>query len=243
MDLNTDIAELPELWENGVYTRLMDHIDSINIACGAHAGDPDLIRKVAKYALERRLRIGAHPGYPDRENFGRKPMEMSEEALFDSLRDQILLVKQILEEIGASRSDPTPSLTHVKVHGALYHQVSTRPEYADILIEVVKSIDPDLRIVSLAGSPTLVRFEEAGLKTWSGGFADRTYEANGQLRSRNEPNAMISDPLEASEQVKRMRYESVRSWTGEEFQLRVDTVCIHSDSANAVKIAEALRSV
>ena len=243
MDLNTDIAELPELWENGIYTHLMDRVDSVNIACGAHAGNPDLIRKVVTYALERGLRIGAHPGYPDRENFGRKPVEMSEDALFDSLREQIMLMKLIVEEIGNNSRALNPRMTHVKVHGALYHQVSTRPEFADILIDVVKSIDPDLRIVSLAGSPTLNRFKQAGLKTWREGFADRTYEANGQLRSRNEPNSMIMDPFEASEQVERMRNGSVRSWTGDQFQLRVDTVCIHSDSPNAVKIAEALRSV
>ena len=236
MDINCDMGELNTLLEDGTYEALMDHVTSINIACGGHAGDEKMIRAMVETAKEKKVKIGAHPSYPDRENFGRYEMTISDEELSASILEQITRVMDIAAE-------QNYSISHIKPHGALYNKAAKDESLATLIGEVIKSIDPSLPVMCLAGSKMVSILKDMKLNVLRESFADRTYEADGSLRKRTLSNALIEKPQIASIQAYNIsKNNRLVTYGGTEITLQSETVCIHSDTPDALKIAIAVNN-
>jgi len=222
IDLNCDMGELEDAEHEAA---LMQHITSANIACGAHAGDEAMMERTARLAMERGVRIGAHPGYPDRANFGRIEMPLTAAEIADTVYQQILRLEAVVASLGGR-------IVHVKPHGQLYNVAVKNGEVARAIGDGVARWNSSVPIFGLAGSPMLDVWRAQGLPVAGEGFADRRYEPDGTLRSRKLPGALIIDPQEAAQQALRL----ARSGT-------VDTICVHGDTPGAVSILEACSSV
>lgn len=217
IDLNCDMGEAPEAIADGTQESLMPSLTSVNIACGGHAGDEATMRATIEQTRRWRLAIGAHPGYPDRENFGRRELSLPpgevEMAVFEQVRALARLA----------------SLTHVKPHGALYNQAARDPALAQAIARGVSRFSKELVLVGLAGSSALEVYREAGFAVAAEAFADRRYEPDGTLRSRKFEDALIRDPDQAAGQALRIAREGAAR-----------TICIHGDTPGAPKIAAAV---
>ncbi len=234
MDINSDMGEINRLLDDGTYEKLMEYVTSINVACGGHAGDETMMAAMVVLAKEKGVNVGAHPSYPDRENFGRNDMNMDANELLDSVRDQI----QLLVDIGTNNG---VNLSHVKAHGALYNRAVIDEDIAQTIGEAIIQVDPLLKVMGLAGSKMLSVFDGLGLDTMAEAFADRSYESDGTLRNRKYDDALITDPNKAALQAKNMVESTVISFEGKAIEMNAQTICIHSDTPNAVAIAEAVR--
>jgi 5-oxoprolinase (ATP-hydrolysing) subunit A len=252
IDLNCDLGELPEAIADGSQEALLRSITSVNIACGGHAGDERTMRTTIEQALRAGVAVGAHPGYPDRENFGRLELKMPPEAVADSVCEQILALAKIAEECGAR-------IVHVKPHGALYNQAVKNRELATAIAKGVKkavadvaaalrrcseplrrsrSLSEDVVLVGLAGSPMLDVFRKAGFAIAAEAFADRRYEPDGTLRSRKFEDALIRNPEEAAWQALGIAERGVViASDGSEVAVDAQTLCIHGDTPGAPEIA------
>ena len=220
IDINCDMGELPDAAHEAA---LMQYITSANIACGAHAGDEHTMERTARLALARDVRIGAHPSYPDRENFGRLEIPMSEEAIADTVHQQILRLDAIVQRLGGA-------IVHVKPHGALYNVAVHNATVARAIATGVARWNRHVPIFGLAASPMLEIWRSMGMLVTAEAFADRRYEPDGTLRSRKLPGALITDPAEAAAQALRFAREGV-----------AQTLCVHGDTPGAVAILEACR--
>jgi len=230
IDLNSDLGE-----GAGTEAALMPLISSVNIACGAHAGDPVTMRATLDLALARGVRVGAHPGYRDPESFGRRPLDLPAAVLAADLKEQIVTLQAMAEEAGSR-------LTHVKAHGALYNQGERDEPIADLIARTVAAIDRTLAVVATPGSAMARAAGRAGVRLIREGFIDRAYEPDGTLRSRSLPGAMVLDPARAAVQALGfVREGGVRATDGSFLALAVDSLCIHGDSPGAVEIAQAVR--
>ncbi len=212
----------------------MPWITSANIACGAHAGDLATMRETVALAEAHGVAVGAHPGFLDRENFGRREQELTARALHELVTSQI----EALRAFGTVR--------HVKPHGALYNQAARDPGMAKIIAEAVYAIDSKLILFGLAGSELVRAGRERGLRVASEVFADRTYQADGSLTPRLRPDALITDEAAAVAQVLLMvRDGLVRSTDGSNVPIQADTICLHGDGRKAAstsrRLNEALR--
>ena len=236
MDINSDMGEISRLLDDGTYTRLMDYVTSINIACGGHAGNEEMMGEMIRLAKEKGVKVGAHPSYPDRENFGRIDMDMDFDELTDSIRDQIQLLNNIAQ-------DQKVSISHVKPHGAVYNRAAKDKTVAQALGEAVTQVDPSLKVMGLAGSIMLDVFDQMGLEVMAEAFADRTYEADGSLRNRKYDDALITKPEKAAKQTEMMVSGKIIAVDGSEVAINAQTLCIHSDTPNAVAIAKAVNKV
>jgi 5-oxoprolinase (ATP-hydrolysing) subunit A len=234
IDLNCDMGELPEAIADGTQEALMPSITSVNVACGGHAGDEQTMRTTIEQALRWKLAIGAHPGYPDRANFGRLELKMPLDAISDSVYAQVRSLAEIAAGCGVQ-------LTHVKPHGALYNQAVHSRELAQAIAEGIARWGRDVVVVGLAGSPMLDVFREAGFSVAAEAFADRRYELDGTLRSRKFDDALIRDPEEAGRQaVNIVERGMVIARDGTEVPVDAQTLCIHGDTPGAVKIAASV---
>jgi len=234
IDLNCDMGELPEAIADGTQEALMRSITSANVTCGGHAGDAQMMRTTIEQALRAGVAVGAHPGYPDRANFGRLELMMSPEALADSVWLQVRALAEIAATCGAT-------LVHVKPHGALYNQAVKDLELAAAIAEGVARCSGNFFLVGLAGSPMLDVFREAGFPVAAEAFADRRYEPDGTLRSRKFNNALIGDPAEAARQALSIAQRGiVTAHDGTEVPLTAQTICIHGDTPGAPQIAAAV---
>ena len=234
MDINSDMGEINRLLDDGTYEKLMEYVTSINVACGGHAGDETMMAAMVALAKEKGVNVGAHPSYPDRENFGRIDMNMDANELSDTVRDQI----QLLVDIGTNNG---VNLSHVKAHGALYNRAVIDEDIAQTIGEAIIQVDPLLKVMGLAGSKMLSVFDGLGLDTMAEAFADRSYESDGTLRNRKYDDALITDPDKAAFQAKNMVEGTVISFEGKAIEMNAQTICIHSDTPNTVAIAEAVR--
>jgi UPF0271 protein len=208
----------------------------VNIACGGHAGDEHSMRATVEQAMRWKLAIGAHPGYADRANFGRVELQLSAEQVAESVFEQVHALAEIAASCGAR-------LTHVKPHGALYNQAARNRALAAAIAEGVARWSREVAMVGLAGSLMLDVFREAGFAIAAEAFADRRYEADGSLRSRKFPDALISAPDEAGRQaLSIVKSNTVIAWDRAEVYVQADTICIHGDTPDAPKIAEAVAS-
>lgn len=220
-DLNCDVGEVEALISDGTQRELLRYATSVNICCNAHAGSEELI--VETLEMSRGLHVGAHPGYPDRERFGREKLDMVYRDLVDCIHGQLVWFGERVKRVGIER------VTHVKAHGALYNAAVSNPDIAAAIAEACAKWDGSVKLVGLAGSGMLGVFRAAGFEVLAEGFADRVYEADGTLRSRKLPGALIEDPVVAGTQAVRLA-------------ATVDTICVHSDSPGAVRIAAAVRA-
>jgi UPF0271 protein len=230
IDLNCDMGEMPEHISDGTQEALMRSITSVNIACGGHAGDAQTMATTIQQALRYKLAVGAHPGYPDRANFGRIELNLSPEAIADSVHKQVRALAEIADRHGVR-------LAHVKPHGALYNQAVHNRRLAQAIATGVGRLRRDVVLVGLAGSPMLEVFRQAGFPIAAEAFADRRYEPDGTLRSRKHPDALIHDPAEAAQQALSIVQGKVVARDGSEVALRADTLCIHSDTPGSPQIA------
>jgi UPF0271 protein len=231
IDLNCDMGELQEAIADGTQEALMRSITSANVACGGHAGDERTMRTTIEQALRWKVAIGAHPGYPDRENFGRLELKMPAEKVADSVFEQVGAMAKIADACGAR-------LAHVKPHGALYNQAVRNLELAEAIAEGVARWGKDVVLVGLAGSPMLDVFREAGFAVAAEAFADRRYEPDGTLRSRKFEDALIRDPAEAGRQaLSIVERGTVIASDGSKVAVNAQTICIHGDTPGAPEIA------
>lgn len=236
IDLNCDMGESFGAWTMGNDTELMNFVSSVNIACGFHAGDASVIRRTVETAIEKGVKIGAHPSFPDLQGFGRREMKMSAQDIFDVVLYQISALKGICEAFGGK-------LNHVKPHGALYNSAAKSPEESAAIAEAVRKVDAKLIFYGLSGSFLISEAQKIGLQTASEVFADRTYQTDGSLTPRSRSNAMITDEIQSISQVLQMIIEGkVTSTDGETVPIKADTVCIHGDGANALKFAQKINA-
>jgi UPF0271 protein len=231
LDLNCDLGE-----GAGHDHELMPLITSANIACGAHAGDETTMRASIALAKKHGVAIGAHPGFADRENFGRREMPVVPEEIYQLVLTQTQTLQRLARESGAR-------VTHVKPHGALYNMSARNTLLADAVAHAVYEADPRLVLVGLAGSHLLSAGCTCGLAVASEVFADRTYQPDGSLTPRGRPDALIRDENIAVAQVLRMVREGrVRATDGSDGVITADTVCVHGDGPHAVAFAHRLRA-
>jgi UPF0271 protein len=236
IDLNCDMGELPEAIADGTQESLMPSLTSVNIACGGHAGDEQTMKATIEPALRWKLGLGAHPGYPDREHFGRLELKMPAKTIADSIFEQVRKLAEVAARYGVS-------LAHVKPHGALYNQAVRSRVIAEAIAEGVARWRHDVVLVGLAGSQMLNVFREAGFAVAAEAFADRRYEPDGTLRSRKFDDALIRDPEEASRQALDMVQRGlVIAHDGTEVLINAQTICIHGDTPGAPEIAAAVAS-
>src|SRR5713101_3209481 len=231
IDLNCDMGEMPEAISDGTQEWLMPSLSSVNIACGGHAGDERTMTATIEQALRWKLAIGAHPGYPDRANFGRLELKMAGEAIADTVFEQVRALAKTAASCGAR-------LAHVKPHGALYNQAVRNRELAQAIAEGVARWGQNVVLVGLAGSPMLDVFREAGFAVAAEAFADRRYEPDGTLRSRKFEDALIRNPEEAAWQALGIAEQGVViASDGSEVTVNAQTLCIHGDTPGAPEIA------
>ncbi len=224
--LNSDVGE-----EAGFDDEIMPFISWCNVACGTHAGNNEVIKKTIDLALQHDVKIGAHPSYPDRENFGRVIMDIPYNELVSIVTEQIHKVKDITEVAGGQ-------LHHVKPHGALYNEAMKKEKVAKSIIESIKSIDKGLYIVAPKSS-LISDISEGNLQVKHEVFADRNYHKNLTLVSRYDKNAVLTDPKKVFDHVWRMvSGGKVKSVKGEEVPVFFDTICVHGDNPKSVQILE-----
>jgi UPF0271 protein len=228
VDLNADVGEG---MDDGA---LLPYVTSANVACGMHAGDPTTMDQTVELALSRGVRVGAHPGYPDRENFGRVTVEMASDEIENLVVYQVAALQGFVRSRGAR-------LTHVKPHGALYHRGAEFPDVARAIAEGVRRIGTQLVLVGAAGSMLIGAGREAGLPVAEEAFADRRYRADGTLVPRGQPGALLTDPDEAAEQAVRLARDGVAiADDASTIPVRADTICLHSDTPGAAEIAKKI---
>ncbi len=234
MDINSDLGESEESLANGTDSELMRYITSANVACGGHAGDERTMRETVRFAKELGVAVGAHPGYPDRANFGRIESPMSAAEIEATVRDQIAALAEVADSLGVE-------LVHCKPHGALYHAANKSTEVAAAIGRAVLESDEQLIMVGQAGSSTLTLWESMGLTCAAEAFADRAYEPDGILRKRTLAGALLDDPDKAAKQALDIATRHVAIATdGTELKIDAGTICIHSDTPGSVLIARAV---
>ena len=229
IDINCDMGE-------GMLNdaSLMPFISSANIACGYHAGNEDIIKRTIELALKNNVAIGAHPSYNDRENFGRLSQSIALVELAELISDQISLFEKITNQMGCK-------IHHVKLHGALYNDCAKDALLSKIVAQTIQAIDPSIMLYGLSGSHTIKEARAIGLRSVQEVFADRTYQANGQLTPRYLDHALITDPIESAKQVLYMVLDQeLKADDGTMIAVNAETVCIHGDHEAAVEIAKNL---
>lgn len=230
VDLNADLGEGCDNDE-----ALLQRVSSANIACGFHAGDALTMQQSVRLAMKYGVAIGAHPSFPDRENFGRSAMQLPPETVYAQVVYQLGALAAITRAEGGK-------MIHVKPHGMLYNQAATDAVLADAIARAVFDVDPTLRLVGLAGSELIRAGERAGLQTRQEVFADRRYQSNGALVPRSQPDAMIDSDQQALEQTLTMvQQQKVLSREGVWVPVKADTVCLHGDGEHALTFAMRLR--
>lgn len=230
VDLNADLGEGCANDE-----ALLQLVSSANIACGFHAGDAQTMQQSVRWALKYGVAIGAHPSFPDRENFGRTAMQLPPETVYAQVVYQLGALAAITRAEGGK-------MVHVKPHGMLYNQAATDALLADAIARAVYDVDPTLRLVGLAGSELIRAGERLGLQTRQEVFAGRRYQSNGTLVPRSQPDAMIeSDELALDQTLAMVREQKVLSREGVWVPVQADTVCLHGDGEHALTFARRLR--
>lgn len=239
MDLNSDMGELPGLIADGTQDKIMGVVSSINVSCGAHAGDDATLGATLAAAKAHRLAVGAHPGYPDRANFGRKAMSLSDEAVSQTTFEQLTHLATLAKSAGID-------LAHIKPHGALYHEIASRPSIAEAFCRGVSRFSRTLVVVGFANSIGLQIARAGGFPTAAEAFIDRRYEADGTLRARSAPGALLATPEAALAQALEIVQHRRVTAGPRPIPLSADTLCVHSDTPGsavlATSVAMALRN-
>lgn len=234
VDLNCDLGESFGNYKIGVDEEILPFVTSANIACGFHAGDPAVMHKTVKLAIEKEISIGAHPGLPDLVGFGRRNMNISPEEAYDMVIYQVGALNAFVKAEGGK-------MQHVKPHGALYNMAAENQMLAEAIAEAIYKVDSQLILFGLSGSKLIKAGENVGLRTASEVFADRTYQGDGSLTPRTDKDALITDSNAAIKQViKMVREGTVLCQQGFDIPIKADTICIHGDGAHALAFAQEI---
>lgn len=229
IDINCDMGE-----GIGNEAQLMPFITSANIACGYHAGDAEIMRQVIQLCLQNNVHIGAHPSFPDRENFGRTAMQLSGTEIYRVITNQLNAIHKEAKASGAK-------LHHVKPHGALYNMAAKDASIAKAIALAVKDFDAALIYYGLSGSLMVEEAIKIGLQTADEVFADRTYQNDGSLTPRTQPGALLNDKEAVIKQVLQfVQQNKVTTVSGEDVFIKAGTICIHGDGQHAVEFAKAI---
>lgn len=235
VDLNSDLGESFGRYTIGSDDRIIPLITSANIACGFHASDPVVMMKTVNMVKKAGTGAGAHPGYPDLMGFGRRNMNVSHKEAKAYTLYQISALGGMCKAAGVK-------LSHVKPHGAMYNMAGKDYELSKAICEAIKEYDPSLIVMGLAGSQMVKAARDMGLKTAEEVFADRAYEEDGSLVARSKPGAMIEDEDEAIARVVRMIKEGkVQAITGNDIDIKANSVCVHGDGEKALLFVEKIR--
>ncbi len=216
IDLNADVGE--EVGDDAAIFRV---VTSANVCCGAHAGGAEVMLRTCELAVQHGVTVGAHPAFADRENFGRIRLELPTEVVAEQVFDQLQALSECARQAGTQ-------VAYVKPHGALYHAVGSDPELARAVAAAIARWDDATSVLAAPGSQLLVAAKAAGLGIWREGFADRGYEADGNLVPRGRPGALITEPAAAAEQALRIAGN-------------IDSLCVHGDTPGAVELARAVK--
>lgn len=236
VDLNCDMGEGFGAYRLGNDEALMPLISSANIACGFHAGDPGTMARTVALAVRHGVAIGAHPGLPDREGFGRRHMQISPQEAYELTLYQVGAMAAMARAAGGR-------VQHVKAHGALYNMAAKEPALARAIALAVADLDPGLLFIGLAGSELIVQAKACGLRVASEAFADRTYQPDGSLTPRSRDDALVaSDEAAVAQVLEMVTAGRVRATNGEWIALQADTICLHGDGANALSFAQRVRA-
>ena len=236
VDLNGDVGEAASGAPAGQDSALMPHITSANVACGFHAGDPGLMRATVVLARDHGVAVGAHPGFPDQEGFGRRELQFAPRDVEDFVAYQIGALAAVAAAQGVR-------IQHVKPHGALFNLAVRDAALADAIARAAAVIDRTLFLVGLPGSEIVAAGKRAGLGTASEGFADRAYQPDGTLVSRQQPGAVIHDPGRVVPRTVRMVCDqTVEATDGSSVPLTIDTLCVHGDTPGAADLAARIRA-
>lgn len=234
VDLNCDMGESFGNYKIGQDDEVIKYITSSNIACGFHAGDPNVMRYTVKLAKENNVAIGAHPGFPDLQGFGRRKIDIPPEELKNLLTYQIGALQAIAKTEGMS-------LQHVKPHGALYNLIANDQILGQAVVEAILKINKNLILVALGKSKIIDIALKLGLRVASEGFADRAYNSDGTLVKRSITGAVISDPdIIAKRVIKMINQQKVETVDGKTIDLQIDTICLHGDNKNVVSVIKAI---
>ncbi len=235
IDLNCDLGEGFGIWSLGDDGGLLDVVTSANVACGFHAGDPSIMRRVCRRAAERDVRIGAQVGYRDLAGFGRRPMDVPPDELADEVIYQIGALYGFARMAGSA-------VSYVKPHGALYNTCATDVGQAEAVVRAVREFDPTLAVLGLPGSELLRAAEAAGLRAVNEAFADRGYDASGRLVSRRQEGALISDPKAVVARCVRLVTEGqITARDGTQIPISAASLCLHGDTPGALRLARRIR--
>lgn len=235
IDLNSDMGERPAALEDGSEEELMRWITSANIACGGHAGNEETMEQTVRLALKYGVGVGAHPGFPDRTNFGRLEMRLSPDEIRSTVYEQVRALALATKKVKAD-------LVHVKPHGALYNLAAKSASVASVISDGVAKWSRDLILVGLAQSLMLEVWTSRGFRVAGEAFADRAYEPDGSLRSRKFADALVADPKKAAERALRIAQTGiVTSVDGSEITVKAKTLCVHSDTPDSHRIVRTVR--
>ncbi len=235
-DINSDLGEWYGKRNLKVEKGIMPFLTSCNVACGFHSGDPLTIESTIKMALAHQVKVGAHPSFPDLSGFGRRTMELPLDELKAIIRYQVAALQGMVAALGGA-------LHHVKAHGALYNAAMKRQDYSKAICEAVASLDEDLIVYGLPNSEMEKAAKQFGLKFWAEGFADRCYEDDLKLRSRTLKGAVLHQLEDIFTQIQLFKQQEVKTYQGNIKPLNVQTVCIHSDTQNAIEIARTVHKL
>ncbi|MBO9171769.1 MULTISPECIES: LamB/YcsF family protein [Rhizobium] len=235
IDLNSDLGESFGPWKMGEDDALIEVVTSTNVACGFHAGDPAGILRTLRSAAARGVAIGAHVGYRDLVGFGRRNMDPTSEELIGDVIYQIGALKGLAQAAGTR-------VSYVKPHGALYNTIATDTRQAADVIAAIRAVDPELVLMALAGAPLVAQAQAAGLRVVEEAFADRAYTCDGHLVSRRQAGAVLHDAEEVAKRMVRLVREGVvDSIDGKPTRIKAQSICVHGDSPDAVRMARTLR--
>ena len=227
IDINVDIGEG---FNNE--SKIIPLVSSCNIACGGHVGDLTSIRSVVEHAKRHNIRVGAHPSFIDKENFGRKHIDVPQNKLFSDLSKQIQRVVAVSEEYDVK-------LSYIKPHGALYHRVCHEKEYAEVLIDLIERETPGVLLMGLPNCKAQELSKKRGIGYIREGFSDRVYEEDGLLRNRKSKGAIINNKEEILAQfVNLSKGKPIKSYSGKEIHIEVDSICFHGDHKGAIENIE-----
>ena len=234
LDINCDMGESFGAYRLGNDYEILDYVTSINVACGFHAGDPMVMRQTVRHAIEKNVKIGAHPGYPDLQGFGRRNMDFTPEEIYNMIIYQVGALQGFVDvEKG--------ELHHIKPHGALYNQSANDQEKAKAVIDAVYDLNPNFKLYCLSGSLIAKMAREKGLTVYEEAFSDRNYNEDGTLVSRTHEQALIGSEEEMYRHVKGIiASNEVMAIQKKLIKLNVQTLCIHGDGAHALEFARQI---
>jgi Uncharacterized proteins, homologs of lactam utilization protein B len=235
VDLNSDLGESFGAWKMGQDEKVLPLLTSANIACGFHAGDPNVMKKTVRLALDSGVALGVHPGMPDLVGFGRRKLDISPDDAYSLVVYQVGALAAFTKAAGST-------LQHVKPHGALYNMAAKDAKLAEAIAQAIYDVDKALILFALAGSESITAAKKIGLRSASEVFADRSYQEDGSLTPRSKPGAMITDENDSIKQVLSMIIEhKVTTLSGKVIPVKADTLCIHGDGEKALLFAQKIR--